>query len=239
MKEEGRNKRKLRNYLLDKRFQLKYTGLVLIISLFLSVILGYFLYREIVASEETLLAKELGANVIVVSPGEAEKVIEAQNAIQNEFNRILKTDAEETIIVKLLSQPSKKEILPIEEEIEKEKIRKRNILIGSLGVFLVFLLLGGIYLTHRIAGPAYKMKLLFNKIDGRKLKVEGRLRKRDELKDVFQAFVEMIQRISEFRVYEIELIERILKEYEEKGQISEESISSLKKLKEELTTSIK
>lgn len=239
MKEEGRNKRKLRNYLLDKRFQLKYTGLVLIISLFLSVILGYFLYREIVASEETLLAKELGANVIVVSPGEAEKVIEAQNAIQNEFNRILKTGAEETIIVKLLSQPSKKEILPIEEEIEKEKIRKRNILIGSLGVFLVFLLLGGIYLTHRIAGPAYKMKLLFNKIDGRKLKVEGRLRKRDELKDVFQAFVEMIQRISEFRVYEIELIERILKEYEEKGQISEESISSLKKLKEELTTSIK
>ena len=42
----GAPKRKLRNYLLDKRFQLKYTGMVVGVTLVVASILGALAYRE-------------------------------------------------------------------------------------------------------------------------------------------------------------------------------------------------
>jgi len=41
----GKPKRKIRNFLLDKRFQLKYTLAVVLVSSVISIGLGYFLYK--------------------------------------------------------------------------------------------------------------------------------------------------------------------------------------------------
>lgn len=237
-KSETKRQRKLKNYLLDKNFQLKYTGLVVGISFVLCLILGYFLYKEIVASEDTILARELGSNVISIAPGKADKVLEAQNAILEEFNDIQEKRSEETIIVKINSQPSRDALVSIENVVNREKVRKRNILISSLTVFILFLLIGGIYLTHKIAGPAYKMKLLFNKIDGENLNVEGSLRKGDELKEVFTSFINMIDRIRDYRKEEVKVISNIIAEIEEGNNITDATKEKLKALKDKLDISI-
>ncbi|HSA24802.1 MAG TPA: hypothetical protein P5076_25300, partial [Myxococcota bacterium] len=43
---DPKKKRRLRNLLLDKRFQLKYTAAVVVITSLLCIVLGFFLYRS-------------------------------------------------------------------------------------------------------------------------------------------------------------------------------------------------
>src|SRR6186997_1179306 len=50
----GAPKRRLRNYLLDRRFQLKYTSMVVGVTLIVASILGWFAYRESQGQTEAL-----------------------------------------------------------------------------------------------------------------------------------------------------------------------------------------
>jgi len=52
-------KRLLRNFLLDKPFQLKYTGMVVGITLVLSIALGYWLYTKSKETSDVILAQSL------------------------------------------------------------------------------------------------------------------------------------------------------------------------------------
>lgn len=49
--------RKVRNYLLDRRFQLKYTGMVLIVTVAVASVLGYVAYRFSKGQTEALTAQ--------------------------------------------------------------------------------------------------------------------------------------------------------------------------------------
>src|SRR3954470_27505 len=51
---QGAPKRQLRNYLLDTRFQLKYTGMVVGVTLVVASILGAIAYRESKGQTEAL-----------------------------------------------------------------------------------------------------------------------------------------------------------------------------------------
>lgn len=50
----SRRNRKLKNYLLNRRFQLKYTGMVVAIGIALSVALGFFLHRQMMENTRIL-----------------------------------------------------------------------------------------------------------------------------------------------------------------------------------------
>ena len=50
----------------------------------------------------------------------------------------------------------------------------------------------GIYFTHKVAGPIYKMKRLLKQVGQGNLRIESRLRKGDELQDFFDAFTQMV-----------------------------------------------
>ena len=50
----------------------------------------------------------------------------------------------------------------------------------------------GIYFTHKVAGPVYKMKRLLKQVGQGNLRVEARLRKGDELQDFFDTFTQMV-----------------------------------------------
>ncbi len=73
----GRHQRSVRNYLLDSRFQLKYAGYFVGITLVLSVLLGGLLWsaggKVIAQSQETVeqgkLVVELGGQVLTVDRG--------------------------------------------------------------------------------------------------------------------------------------------------------------------------
>lgn len=52
-------KRKLRNYLLDRPFQLKYTGMVVAVATVISVVLGFLEYRASKETSDVILAQSL------------------------------------------------------------------------------------------------------------------------------------------------------------------------------------
>jgi nitrogen fixation/metabolism regulation signal transduction histidine kinase len=75
-------------------------------------------------------------------------------------------------------------------------IRRQGWMIESLvgGLALMVLLIGllGIYFTHKVAGPIYKMKRLLKQVGDGNLNLDSRLRRGDELQDFFGAFTQMV-----------------------------------------------
>lgn len=92
-----------------------------------------------------------------------------------------------------------------------ERVKFRTILWLAGGWLVLALFLGGvtIVLTHKISGPAFKMKRLLKSIDGDHLQLWERLRKGDELQDTFAAFDEMVRRLRESRHRDIEVLEQV------------------------------
>lgn len=89
----------------------------------------------------------------------------------------------------------------------------RNLLIGILGgiaALVISLGITGILITHKVVGPAYKLKRLFHDVAEGHLRVYGKLRKGDELWDVFVAFEKMIDKLRQNQRDEITQLQAVM-----------------------------
>jgi methyl-accepting chemotaxis protein len=114
----------------------------------------------------------------------------------------------------------------LEQEAEKAD---RTVLIGILiGIFCLALALGftGIIVTHKLVGPAYKIKSLLKEVRDGHLKVEGSLRKGDELHDVFVAFEQMVRSLRAAQIKEVEQLEAALARARASG-VPEEALQEI------------
>lgn len=96
----------------------------------------------------------------------------------------------------------------------------RRVLFSIVGgvAFLVFALgITGIYVTHKVVGPAYKMRLLINEVATGRLRLAGRLRKGDELQHVFLAFADMVESLREAQAREVAELEAAIEKARETG----------------------
>ena len=145
-------RRKLRNYLLDRRFQLKYTGMVVAVTVVIAAVLGGVAYSY--------------------SRGQTE-ALSIQIAMQPDLHPEVGADLERWA----------------------QAQDQRVLLAIILGIFILAATLGltGIVVTHRLVGPAYKLKMLFREVGEGKLRIAGGIRKNDELQDVFEAFSQMVE----------------------------------------------
>jgi hypothetical protein len=139
-----RYQRKLRNYLLNLRYQLKYTLTIVGISLLLTGGLGYFVISQ--AREASRLV-----NVRAMDPTD-----ELAQQLASQFAR-------------------------------NDKLMMLA-LIGFGLALCVVLTVYGIVMTHKVAGPLYKVSLHLDKMRDGKLGVVYNLRKGDELVDFFAHF---------------------------------------------------
>lgn len=186
-------KRRLRNYLLDPGFQLKYTGYVVGVTLVVATVLGYIAYQQSHAQTEML-------TVNMAMAGETADFIE--RTAQEADNALLLQ-----IVAGIL------------------------ILAFSLGIT-------GILVTHKVVGPAYKMKSLFRDVKDGHLRIRGRLRKGDELQDVFEEFEAMIETLRKKQRDEITQLEGIIARAKS-GSASEEVVSELDALRERMEAELK
>ena len=171
-----KRQRRVKNYLLDRRFQLKYTGMVLLITIAVAGVLGYVAYD--------------------FSKGQTE-----------------------AFTMQLAAQPDLDPAMPNDlEQLAKQEDRKvRNAII--VGVLLMTLALGitGIIVTHRVVGPAYRMRRLFEHVGEGHLEVTTGIRKGDELQDLYRSFAEMVESLREQRAEDIERLEDTLIKMEAAG----------------------
>jgi nitrogen fixation/metabolism regulation signal transduction histidine kinase len=192
-------KRRLRNFLLDARFQLKFASYIVGITLVISAFLGIFLYKN-------------ALNVFA----QVDQAVEARSKAA-ETSRQLGLCTLNNDMAKNLDNPDfMTQLTARSEKIDKEYEQEKNGIVaarvalikqqrvtalGLAGALIVFILvvgLGTIVATHRIVGPLFRVKRMANEVAGGKVvpPTYG-LRPSDELKDVFDAFANMVKKLYE------------------------------------------
>jgi len=159
-------KRRMKNYLIDRGFQLGWVIRAVVAATAIVSVMGWFLYRTVVAATDQMLADKL-ADV----------------------------DLTEAAVRAFIEQAA------------RDKTATLLMLVGGLLLLVLLLSLLTIVVTHKVAGPLYKMKKLLAGIDGGNLQLWARLRKGDELQDAFREIDEMLRRLREARLKDIEDLE--------------------------------
>jgi hypothetical protein len=190
-------KRRLRNYLLDPRFQLKYISMVVGVTIVVAGVLGCFAYRYSRGQTQLMTVMQL----------------ERQTELDPKFINYLETEANKA---------------------------DRTVLIGILtGILCLALALGftGIVVTHKLVGPAYKIKRLLGEVRDGHLNVQGSLRKGDELHDVFLAFEEMVRSLRAAQTKEIEQLESALARARAAG-VTDDALKEIAEVSERMRKSL-
>jgi nitrogen fixation/metabolism regulation signal transduction histidine kinase len=77
------------------------------------------------------------------------------------------------------------------EELDQRIASTRLVLLASFAVVLALLFFAGVYVTRRVVEPVNTMKQLLRRVSTGRLMVGERLRKGDDLEDLFETFVQM------------------------------------------------
>jgi len=191
-----KTQRRMRNYLIDRRFQLKYTGMVLLVTVAVASGLGYVAYR--------------------FSQGQTE-ALTAHIAARPDLGADTASD--------------------LEQFAQQEDRKVRNAIVA--GVLLLALALGltGIIVTHRVVGPAYRMKRLFEHVGEGKIEVTTGIRKGDELQELYHSFAQMVESLRGQRAEEIAHLEETLIKMEAAG-VQSAYITELRKVLERIQKTV-
>ena len=193
----GQYKRSVKNYLIDSRFQLKYTSMIVFVTLVISGVMGGFLWktsRAVIAESQGLV-------------NESKKVSEVSKM------NIKNLGYDDPQFLGEFSKESEEYDKKLDEQAQALARQQNTMLyalVGGLAGMVLLIGLLGIYFTHKVAGPIYKMKRLLLQVGEGKLKFEGRLRKGDELKDFFESFATMVEKLRARQQMEIDELDRAI-----------------------------
>jgi methyl-accepting chemotaxis protein len=181
-------KRRWRNYLLVPRFQLKYTAMVVGVTVVVAGVLGIQAYKYSTGQTQMLTIHKM----------------EAKGAdIDDRFMRDLERYGQDA---------------------------DRRVALGIFGgVLLLTIALGvtGILVTHRLVGPVYRLKGWVREVREGHLRADsGRLRKHDELQDLFDAFQAMVLSLRTSHEREVAQLEWVIEEARGKG-LSPDAMAAL------------
>jgi nitrogen fixation/metabolism regulation signal transduction histidine kinase len=241
-------KRSVRNYLIDSRFQLKYTGMIVGVTIVVAGVLGSFLYRtsrELVGESQALASQ--GQQLIDQSQqliDESKKVSEVTKmniknlgyddpSLTADFNKEAdEYDKQVELKQKALIQ-QQADLVRQQASIVRQQGTMLTAVVGGLAAMVLLIGLFGIYFTHKVAGPIFKMKRLIKQVGDGDLAVDARLRKGDELHDFFTAFAEMVEALRARRKHEAEDLEAAI-ELARAAGASAESVAKITRVRDEL-----
>lgn len=206
-------KRRLRNFLLDRGFQLKYTGMVVLVTVVTAI------------AVTSLVGGWLGNEAYKFSQGMSEMLLMQRGGgmvVDDELHQLFEQEARER-----------------DEQVKSQIINGIVVMVVVVSLVLTLALgVTGIVVTHKVVGPAYKLKLLLGKVEEGSFNVEGGLRKGDELQDVGQAFRRMLQSLRERREEELAQLEEAIAEAKS-SHADEAVVAKLDALRERLETTLR
>jgi len=224
----GRQQRSIKNYLLDAPFQLKYTAYLVGVALVISVVLGVFLWRT-------------SGKVVQ----ESNQVAEESKKVSDVVKMSMKDDpiyGDNPELMKSFNESSADSDNKVQQQQEKVVAQQRQMLeavVGGLSLLVVLIGLLGIYITHKVAGPVFKMKQLLKQVAQGKLNFPRRgLRKGDELQHFFDAFLKMADDLKARQQNEVEMLEAGIASAKGAGA-SEESLAKIIAVHAEMKDSLK
>jgi len=227
----GGYKRSARNYLLDSRFQLKYTSYLVGVAIVINGVTGSVIYtttRDMVDEsakvvEESKKVSEESKKVSEVSRMNIKDLASDSPELLAVFNK--EADEHDRAIVE-----QQKAIADQQSAlIDRQRLMLFS-LVGGMALMVVLIGLLGIYFTHKVAGPIYKMKRLLKQVGQGNLKVDARLRKGDELQDFFDAFTQMVAGLREMEKKQLAQVDQAIAAVE--GDKKDEAAESLANVRE-------
>jgi methyl-accepting chemotaxis protein len=184
----------VRNYLLDSRFQLKYSAVLVIVAIAISAVMGAVLYsttRAVV--DESSAAVEESRKVSEVSRMNVREFAPDSPDLMAEFNN--------EVVAHDKAFADRQAML-----LQRQQAMLKS-LVGGLALMVVAIGLLGIYFTHKVAGPVFKMKKLLKRVGEGHLQVDARRRKGDELVDFFDSFTQMVSGLREMETHQLADVE--------------------------------
>jgi len=193
----GVYKRKMSNFLLDAKFQLKFAAYFVALTLIVCAMLGWFLWdttRSLfdqmnasvdARSQAAQTSRELGLCSLnndlaknMDDPDFAAKLEERSKAIDSAF------------------EAEKRATIEQRQDLLRQQKRATIGLVGGLLAFILAIAFGAIVLTHRIVGPLFRIKRMAREVaDGQVRPPTYGLRPGDELQDVFEVFANMVKQL--------------------------------------------
>lgn len=211
----GRHQRHLRNYLLEPQFQLKYANWAAAIALVLSMGLGALLWRT---SAEMLTQSSAAVSLGEEMLAESRKVTEvvamsiARDPVYGS-NPALKAAFEVDAQAQSQAHQDQQERLRHQAMALKQQSETFSfVLIAALLGLVAVLWLGAIVVTHKVAGPVYKMRRQLRTFAKGNWARPSPLRKGDELHSFFAAFESLVDTLREERQEQLALIDSALAE---------------------------
>ncbi|MBL8603931.1 MAG: hypothetical protein JNK72_18535 [Myxococcales bacterium] len=225
-------RRKIRNYLIDPRFQLRYTAILVGASVILLTVLGAAVWRAgAVAANEARSAVDLAT----LASNQAERALrESQTANHAlRLQRLAQAADDPSLARAIESELAQSDAVAREnlrevgtqrdrafaqrDRIDRDRLAFRRLLVGGGALFALVLAALGIIFTHRVVGPVYRFKQLFWKVGRGDLEITERLREGDELQDLFEAFVTMVASLRANQAREVAALEVVLKRFSKDG----------------------
>ncbi len=242
-----RYKRSARNYLLDPRFQLKYTGLLVLVAVLLSGVLGTQIWitsRSVI--EQSQRAVKQGKETVA----RGQKTVEESKKVSEVVAmNITREYADNPELAKLFTTDTEKRNAELEAEqkrlqqdaaalenqtkyLETQQRKTLWILIVGLALLVIAIAFTGIIATHKIAGPVFKMSGLLRRVGQGELQVHSGLRKGDELRDFFETFRQMVDSLRERHQASIDRLDEAIGGLE--GEVDEAKLAPLKELRAQM-----
>ena len=245
---DGRRQRRLRNLLLDRHFQLKYAGYLVALSLLLSASLGTLLWStshrlleqsrqnvesgaRIVSLGNEVLAESQKVSTVVRLNIVKDPVYQHNPDLLEAFN--LDSEQQDARLHQQAQRlTAEREALAVQAK--RLDIEHRQMLLSLVGL-LSLLVIGsgraGIVVTHKVAGPIFKMRRHLREVGLGRLDIPHGLRKGDELGDFFADLRDMVVALREQRQDLVWALQREVNELSR--DLPEERLRRLRRLLEE------
>jgi len=249
----GRKQRQLKNLLLDPHFQLKYTGYLVAIAVVVSSALGFMLWQtsaQVIRQSERSAAHgemilRLGSEVV-----EESHKVSAVVRMSIENDPIYQAQPELLEAFNADAAAQDRRLAAQEASLKRQRARlaadARNLrsfhttllwsLVGFLSALVAGIGLAGIVVTHKVAGPIFKMKRHLRDVAGGNLEIPWGLRKGDELVEFFEVLRDMIQALRSQRSDQVAKVDEALAGLA--GKVSDEDLATLRRFRDELAASI-
>ncbi|MBX3207013.1 MAG: HAMP domain-containing protein [Labilithrix sp.] len=227
--------RRKKSYLLDPRFQLKWTGYLVVVVVLVMAGLGYVIARTAGHASDT-------ATLAVQQAEKAYEESKSNNILTRRTmqlaggdNPALQTVMDESLgEVDAQSEKNLAEVRSVQLDIASDR-KNLQLLLAAAGVLLVALLaFMGIVITHRIVGPVHKMKRLLRRVSTGRLVIEDRLRRGDELEDLFDTFLQMTYSLRAMQVARLATLDGALRRAESSPSTPDDVVEAMRALRAQL-----
>ncbi|WP_394833347.1 HAMP domain-containing protein [Pendulispora rubella] len=221
-----------RNWLINPRFQLKYTGMLVGVVAFVMLALGFVIGKTAnTAAEYAQLATMQAEKAMKES--QVNSQLTRESVLMSGNPELLKVVEEGLSETDRQAEANLQAVQSNRAAIEMQRKMVFAVLIFAGVALTVVLTIMGVFITRRVVGPVHKIKRLLRRVGTGRLVVTERLRRGDELEDLFDTFMQMTWSLKALQTGRIATLDATMRKAEATGA-SPEVLDGLRVLRAQM-----